>query len=249
MNDLQVFKNPKFGDVRTITEGNKVLFCGADIAKALGYKNPRKALNDHCRYVTKRYVGVQTGTKADGTPATQQIAMSFILEGDVYRLAAKSELPGAAEFESWIFDVVLPSIRKTGGYAHPDARPVTAADYIKAASIVADCADKRLPIVIDLLRHAGLEINAGAVQSGKPPDRRHMGFAKTDADIADQLAACQLLRTAIDQYGLTRRELAKLIGVHRTSISHYIYDARRPTPDRARLILAVVPDALPTAQS
>lgn len=116
MNEMQIFRSPDFGEVRTVEENGTVLFCGSDIAKALGYTNPRKAVSDHCRCVTKRYIGVQTGTKADGTPAMQEVEMLFIPEGDIYRLAARSKLPGADAFERWIFDEVIPSVRKNGGY-------------------------------------------------------------------------------------------------------------------------------------
>lgn len=116
MNELMIFNNPEFGEIRTIEEDGKVLFCGSDVAKALGYKRPNDAISAHCKGTVKRRIGVQTGVKADGTPAIQNIEMLFITEGDIYRLAAKSELPGAEKFESWIFDEVLPSIRKNGGY-------------------------------------------------------------------------------------------------------------------------------------
>nr|DAL96758.1 MAG TPA: repressor domain protein [Caudoviricetes sp.] len=120
MNELIIFNNPEFGEVRTIEEDGKVLFCGNDVAKALGYKRPNDAISAHCRCTVKRRTGVQTGMKADGTPAIQNIEMLFIPEGDIYRLAAKSELPGAERFESWIFDEVLPSIRKHGAYMTED---------------------------------------------------------------------------------------------------------------------------------
>lgn len=116
MNELQIFNHPDFGEIRTIEEDSQVLFCGADTARALGYKRPNDAITAHCKGTVKRRIGVQTGMKADGSPAMQNMDMLFIPEGDVYRLAAKSELPGADRFESWIFDEVLPSIRKNGGY-------------------------------------------------------------------------------------------------------------------------------------
>ena len=106
MNELQIFNSPEFGQIRTIVENGKVLFCGSDVAKALGYSNTRDALIRHCKGVVKRDTPTKSGIQQ----------MSFISEGDIYRLAAKSELPGADKFESWIFDDVLPSIRKTGGY-------------------------------------------------------------------------------------------------------------------------------------
>lgn len=111
MNELQIFTNPEFGEIRTIEEGGKVLFCGSDVAKALGYKNPTKAIADHCKGTVERRTNDSLG---------RQQNMKFIPEGDIYRLAAKSELPGADKFESWIFDEVLPSIRKTGGYVNDD---------------------------------------------------------------------------------------------------------------------------------
>ena len=116
---LQVFNHEQFGDVRIIEEDGRVLFCGSDVAKALGYANPRKALHDHCRCVTKRDAWVQTGTKSDGTPAMRLNSTNFIPEGDVYRLITHSKLPAAERFEKWVFEKVLPTIRKTGGYGQP----------------------------------------------------------------------------------------------------------------------------------
>lgn len=106
MSNLKVFENQEFGKIRTIEEDGKVLFCGSDVAKVLGYKNPSKALSDHCKGVTKRYTPTQSGTQE----------MNFISEGDVYRLIANSKLPSAERFEGWVFDEVLPSIRKDGSY-------------------------------------------------------------------------------------------------------------------------------------
>lgn len=116
---LQVFNHEQFGDVRIIEEDGKVLFCGKDVAAALGYDNPRKAVRDHCPHGTKRSIGVMTGKKADGTPAMQNVEMTFIPEGDLYRMITHSKLPAAERFEKWVFDEVLPTIRKTGGYGQP----------------------------------------------------------------------------------------------------------------------------------
>lgn len=104
--EIQIFQNKQFGQIRTIDENGKVLFCAKDVAEALGYSNTRDAINRHCRGVVKRDAPTSSGNQS----------MSFIPEGDIYRLAASSELPGADSFESWIFDEVLPAIRKTGTY-------------------------------------------------------------------------------------------------------------------------------------
>ena len=137
-NELQVFENPRFGAIRTLEEGGKVLFCGKDVCAALGYSNTRDALSRHCKGVVKRDTPTQSGIQE----------MNFIPEGDIYRLAAKSELPGADKFESWIFDDVLPSIRKHGAYIsdkskqmaieakHMNARARVAAQWTKFAGQV-----------------------------------------------------------------------------------------------------------------
>lgn len=108
-NEIQVFNNAAFGEIRIIMEDGKPLFCGKDVADALGYTNHRKALADHCKGVTKRDTLTNGGVQS----------ISYIPEGDLYRLIAHSQLPDAERFESWVFDEVLPSIRKTGSYLSP----------------------------------------------------------------------------------------------------------------------------------
>ena len=117
MDGLQIFKDERFGEIRWVKINNKDYAVGIDIAKALGYKNARDAILRHCKGVVKHDIGVVTGKRKDGTDAIQNLEMSVIPEGDIFRLAAKSELPGAEKFEAWIFDEVLPCIRKTGMYA------------------------------------------------------------------------------------------------------------------------------------
>lgn len=108
--DLQIFKSEQFGEIRTIEENGKVLFCSSNVAKALGYVNPHKAVLNYCRYITKREVPHPQSPK-------KTINMNYIPEGDVYRLITHSKLPTAKQFERWVFDEVLPSIRKHGVYA------------------------------------------------------------------------------------------------------------------------------------
>lgn len=118
MNDLQIFNHPEFGQVRTYEEEDgKILFCGVDVAKALGYVKPHGALTQHCKGSLKRGVGVQTGTKADGSPAIQTFEMVFIPESDLYRLVFRSNLPSAERFTDWVTEEVLPSIRQKGSYS------------------------------------------------------------------------------------------------------------------------------------
>ena len=104
--NLEVFDNPEFGRMRILREGSKYLFCASDAASALGYVNPRSALQRHCKDVVKRDTQTPGGVQS----------LSYIAEGDLYRLIIHSKLPSAEKFEHWVFEEVLPCIRKTGGY-------------------------------------------------------------------------------------------------------------------------------------
>jgi prophage antirepressor-like protein len=109
MNELQFFNSEEFGEIRTIEIDGKPYFVGTDVAKALGYNNPRDAVSRHCKGVVKRDTPTSSGIQS----------MSYINEGDLYRLIMKSKLPSAEKFESWVMDEVLPTIRKTGSYQKP----------------------------------------------------------------------------------------------------------------------------------
>ena len=126
MNELKIFNNPDFGEVRTLEENGEVLFCGSDVAVALGYAKPRNAIGTHCKGALKRGILTAGGNQE----------MTFIPEGDVYRLIARSKIPGAEQFERWVFDEVLPSIRKNGGYI-AGQEAMTAEELMAKALLVA----------------------------------------------------------------------------------------------------------------
>lgn len=107
-NNVKIFENTEFGSVRTIEENGRILFCGSDVARALGYRSPKDAISAHCKGAVKHRILTNGGVQA----------LSFIPEGDLYRLVVHSRLPSAEKFERWIFDEVLPTIRKTGGYVN-----------------------------------------------------------------------------------------------------------------------------------
>ena len=115
--DMQVFQHDEFGNIRVVKDGEKYLFCGVDVANSLGYANPWSALKRHCKEdgLAKREVVSET-TNQHGVTTKQCVGMIFITEGNVYRLIAHSKLPSAERFERWVFDEVLPSIRKHGAY-------------------------------------------------------------------------------------------------------------------------------------
>ncbi|MBV5191120.1 phage antirepressor KilAC domain-containing protein [Staphylococcus chromogenes] len=110
MKELQVFQNSQFGELEILTIDNKEWFPAIKVAEILGYTNPRKAIRDHAkeRGVTIRSVIDSLGRNQD---------KKFIDEGNLYRLITRSKLPQAEQFEEWVFDEVLPAIRKHGIYA------------------------------------------------------------------------------------------------------------------------------------
>ena len=155
--EVQVFTSEQFGSLRTYEENGQILFCGKDVAKALGYKNPNKAIGDHCRGITKRYP-IQ-----DSLGRTQEAV--FISEPDLYRLITHSKLPTAEKFESWVFEEVLPAIRRTGGYmvAKQDETPE---QIMARAVLVAQDTIERQKKQIDELKPKALFADAVAASDG-----------------------------------------------------------------------------------
>lgn len=183
MNEMQVFNNPEFGEVRTIEENGAILFCGSDVAKALGYTNPSKAINDHCRGdLTKRYPIVDALGRTQGA--------IFIPESDLYRLVFSSKLPTAEKFTDWVTKEVLPSIRKTGGYALPK-------DYPAALRALADAEETKLRLLAENQQQA-------QVIADFEPIRQ---YVDTILESKGTMATSQI---AAD-YGLTAQKLNKIL--------------------------------------
>ena len=195
MNELQIFKHGEFGEIRTIEENGKVLFCGKDVAAALGYKDTTNAMKQHCRGVVKHHLTDSLGRNQE---------TNFIPEGDVYRLAAKSELPGADAFERWIFDEVLPSIRKHGAYLTPEA--------IEEALLNPDAIIKiATALKVEQDKRKALE----AVNSALTVDNQIM---QPKADYFDELVDRNLLTNL--------RETAKQLGVKERQFITFLLDSK-----------------------
>ena len=114
-----VFENPEFGMVRMATDGKgEPWFCAKDLCDVLGYKRADLAVKQHVspHDAAKRCVWVEVGKKKDGTPAKRLTQMIFVNESGFYALVLGSKLPSALMFKDWVTSVVLPQIRKTGGY-------------------------------------------------------------------------------------------------------------------------------------
>lgn len=100
-------------DIRIIVENGEPLFCASDVCKALGYGNPSEALRKHC---------VEGGITKRDTPTSSGVQpMTYINEPNLYRLITRSKMPHAVKFQDWVFEEVLPTIRKTGTYGKTPA--------------------------------------------------------------------------------------------------------------------------------
>ncbi len=116
MNELMIFQNPEFGEIRTVEVDSEPWLVGKDVALALGYKNPQEAVRTHVDNEDK-------GVSEILTPGGKQ-TVPIINESGLYSLVLSSKIPGAKKFRRWVTSEVLPSIRKTGHYT---AKPMT--DY------------------------------------------------------------------------------------------------------------------------
>lgn len=113
MNEMLIFNNPEFGNVRVVEMDGEPWLVGKDVAAALGYANPRKALDDH--------VDPEDKQKGDGVTIRDSIGReqhpTVINESGLYSLVLSSKLPTAKKFKHWVTSEVLPAIRKTGSYS------------------------------------------------------------------------------------------------------------------------------------
>lgn len=182
-NKIEVFKNEQFGEVRTILDGETLLFCGSDVARALGYARPGKAIIDHCKGVLKRDTLTSGGTQS----------LSYITEGDVYRLIVHSKLPSAERFEHWLFDEVVPMIRKTGCYM---------------SESLLDRIQKEPAVIIELAQTLLKETNrANALEA-------ELGIARPKADYFDAFVNpddCTNIRTTAKELKIPERKFVKFL--------------------------------------
>ena len=118
MNEIQIFNNPDFGEIRTLEENGAVLFCGKDVAAALGYARPKDAIAAHAKGAVKRSTPTNGGVQE----------LTFIPESDLYRLVFSSKLPTAEKFTDWVTSEVLPTIRRHGAYMTPETIERTLTD-------------------------------------------------------------------------------------------------------------------------
>ena len=201
MNELKVFENPAFGQVRTIEIDGEPWFVGKDVAVALGYTNTAKAVRDHVDEEDK---------------LTERIVLSgqnreviFINESGLYSLILSSKLPTAKDFKRWVTKEVIPSIRKTGGYQMPSTpEQRIAAALIDAQRILAEYEEKNQALAME---NSALAVDKAIMQP--------------KADYFDELVERNLLtnfRETAKQLGVGQKEFISFLLSHK-----YLYRDKR----------------------
>ena len=151
MNEIQVFNNPEFGDIRTVIIEDEPWWVARDVAAALEYKNGSRDVNRHVDSEDRQMY-------RNGTSEINNRGVTIINESGLYSLILSSKLPSAKKFKRWITAEVLPALRKTGRYEAGERATLSNADHLKAAEMLSTCTAERLPFVAAVLRQAGFEV-------------------------------------------------------------------------------------------
>lgn len=226
-NEVQVFTNPEFGDVRTLTIDGEPWFVLKDVCEALDLGTTAK--------VAERLDADEKGMNQIHTPGGMQ-SVTVINESGLYSVILRSDKPKARTFRKWVTSEVLPAIRREGAYVLPLAsgdstapqRTLTPDDYLAAARLIAGCRPDRLMIVIDTLERGGWDLGNA---------RSRLPAVGSTADIAERITAAR------DRYRLSYNYIAAHTGISPQTICAYAEGRRYPRPDRYELICECISDA------
>lgn len=222
MNELQIFENPEFGEIRGIEIDGEPWFVGKDIASRLGYSNHRKALQDH--------VDSEDKVQGDGVtirdPMGREQHPTIINESGLYSLILSSKLPSAKRFKRWVTSEVLPALRKNHTYTmpgeqqgvgpHRPTRPLTTEDYKDAAYNIRKCPKDRIALVVGLYRMAGLEVDELLQDEPQPEDGVN-------------------LVELLSHY--TLKELEQILNLPKATLSYYKNGKYTPRGERRKFIV------------
>lgn len=189
-------------NIRALEIDGEPYFAGKDVTEALGYVNSSDAIATHCKGIAKRYPLQTAGGKQE---------LRVLSEPDVLRLIVNSTLPAAERFERWVFEEVLPSIRKTGGYTAPKAAP-------SPVRLAYDAA-KAFPPLFRVARLLGCDKNAAAISANQ------MVRKLTDVNLLEGLGQVHLEAEKQDTQFFTPTELGKRIGASARGVNLLLAEA------------------------
>lgn len=189
MNELRIFNNADFGDIRTVEQDGGIWFVGKDVAEALGYSNPSNAVISHVDDEDK----LRTQIKYAG----QNREVSIINESGLYSLVLSSKLPSAKAFKRWITSEVIPSIRKTGSYNKPSKQPTTQQEQ-RAKAMLLNAQSRQCKLWLRVAETTDL------------PDYKHICQQKA----AEVLAGSPVLpMQKAEKKTLSATEIGKILGI------------------------------------
>lgn len=186
MNELMLFNNPEFGNIRSMERDGEPWFVGKDVAEALGYSDTKSALADHVDGEDKRII--QRGQIA--TLDIPNRGMTIINESGLYSLVLSSKLPTAKKFKRWVTSEVIPAIRKNGYYSLPK-------DYLSALRALVDAEEQRMALLGENQRQAQVIAEFEPIKQ----------YVDTILESQDALATSQI---AAD-YGMSAQQLNKIL--------------------------------------
>ncbi len=230
MNGVQIFDNAEFGRIRTVTVDGEPWFVGIDVARALEYRNGSRDVERHTYSEDRMKTPVFDGLKNKDT--------ILINESGLYSLIFSSKMEKAKQFKHWVTSEVLPCLRKYGqfqieptegilvdGESLPE-RQLTIDDYFRAAALIANCKNERLPYVFSLLEKVGIDMPA--TENTKK------------AKLEKQVAAVNAMQTARANHGITFKALGEMLGISRNRAWEFVNGQKKPSPEKADFIVAML---------
>ena len=246
MNDLQIFSNSEFGEVRTATINGEPYFVGKDVASILGYAKPLNALAMHVDEDDSLKQGL-----IDSMGRTQETI--FINESGLYSLILSSKLPNAKKFKHWVTSEVLPALRKNGTYSMgqqeeqnvSDEAEITTDQFIRISEIVGNCPKSNTPYVLNILRHIIPDIDA--IVDEEPVEQT----TEVSVNIKQKQACCRNgVQIDIDKLKMTMKfkhiseeAIAEKMNVSVRSVYNWISGKTKPViENRIKLCMALGED-------
>lgn len=231
MNELQIFKNEVFGEIRTVDIENKIHFVAGDVAKALGYSTPKDAIRLHCKGAIKHRLLTKGGVQD----------VKVIPKGDVIRLVTKSKLPGAEKFESWVFDEVIPTIIETGSYSiqsrpsdPQQVKEVIPEDRLKALELIVNCPQHAIEAATAIVRpfmteeFKGPQLIPTKSTQFNLLNQEKSGTQKRNSSGYTNPFNYKKLKRHLTKIGMSGHILAKECGIPSGNIRNYLSGKNRP---------------------
>lgn len=208
MNEVTIFKNEQFGEIRTAGTADNPLFCLSDICRVLDLTNAsetKKKLNQGGLSLIE--VGVQTSTKKDGTPSIQKMNMTFINETNLYKVIMRSDKPQAEPFQDWVCGEVLPSIRKNGGYIASNG--LTDEEIMARALDIAHKTIEKKSIENKVLKEENVRLESENVQLAL--ENQELRHDKNYLDLIMRSKALLTISQIAQDYGMSGKAMNKIL--------------------------------------